>query len=43
VAWNMLLLTKILGITGKMPPSLAAWSPAILFAVVGIYFLWRAE
>jgi LPS export ABC transporter permease LptG len=43
VAWNTLLLTKILGITGKMPPSLAAWSPALLFAVVGVYFLWRAE
>ena len=43
VAWNMLLLTKILGITGKMPPSLAAWSPALLFAVVGVYLLWRAE
>ena len=43
VAWNTLLLTKILGLAGKMPPSLAAWSPALLFAVVGIYFLWRAE
>ena len=43
VAWNTLLLTKILGLTGKMPPALAAWSPALLFAVVGIYFLWRAE
>lgn len=43
VAWNTLLLTKILGLAGKMPPSLAAWSPALLFAVVGVYFLWRAE
>jgi len=43
VAWNTLLLTKILGITGKMPPELAAWSPALLFAVLGVYFLWRAE
>jgi len=43
VAWNTLLLTKILGIAGKMPPALAAWSPALLFAIVGIYFLWRAE
>ncbi len=43
VAWNPLLLTKILGLAGKMPPSLAAWSPALLFAVVGVYFLWRAE
>ncbi len=43
VAWNTLLLTKILGVAGKMPPSLAAWSPALLFAGLGIYFLWRAE
>ena len=43
VAWNTLLLTKILGLAGKMPPSLAAWSPALLFAVLGVYFLWRAE
>ena len=43
VAWNTLLLTKILGITGKMPPSLAAWSPALLFGVLGVYFLWRSE
>ncbi len=43
VAWNVLLLTKILGIAGKMPPALAAWSPALLFAALGVYFLWRAE
>ena len=43
VAWNTLLLTKILGLAGKMPPSLAAWSPALLFAVLGVYLLWRAE
>ena len=43
VAWNTLLLTKILGLAGKMPPSLAAWSPALLFAALGVYFLWRAE
>ncbi len=43
VAWNTLLLTKILGLAGKMPPALAAWSPALLFAVLGVYFLWRAE
>lgn len=43
VAWNTLLLTKILGLAGKMPPPLAAWSPALLFAVLGVYFLWRAE
>ena len=43
VAWNTLLLTKILGVAGKMPPALAADAPALLFGVLGIYFLWRAE
>ncbi|MGI4790443.1 MAG: LptF/LptG family permease [Janthinobacterium lividum] len=43
VAWNTLLLTKILGIAGKMPPELAAWSPALLFIGLGLYFLWQME
>ena len=43
VAWNTLLLTKILGVAGKMPPALAAWSPALLFICLGVYFLWRME
>ncbi len=43
VAWNTLLLTKILGVAGKMPPALAAWSPALLFGVLGIYLMWKAE
>ena len=43
VAWNTLLLTKILGVAGKMPPALAAWSPALLFTCLGVYFLWKME
>ena len=43
VAWNTLLLTKILGVAGKMPPMLAAWSPALLFICLGAYFLWKME
>lgn len=43
VAWNTLLLTQILGVAGRMPPALAAWSPALLFSGLGIYFLWRME
>ena len=43
VAWNTLLLTKILGVAGRMPPMLAAWSPALLFVCLGVYFLWRME
>ncbi len=43
VAWNTLLLTQILGYAGKMPPLLAAWSPALLFTCLGVYFLWQME
>ena len=43
VAWNTLLLTQILGYAGKMPPLLAAWSPALLFTSLGVYFLWQME
>lgn len=43
VAWNTLLLTKYLGLSGKLSPLIAAWSPDILFFVLGTWMLWRAE
>lgn len=43
VAWNTLLLAKYLGFSGKLSPFMAAWSPDILFLVVGIGLLWRME
>ncbi len=43
VAWNTLLLTQILGVAGRMPAMLAAWSPALVFVCLGSYFLWRME
>jgi lipopolysaccharide export system permease protein len=43
VAWNTLLLTKALGLSGDIPPILSAWSPDILFAVVGIVLTWGSE
>lgn len=43
VAWNTLLLTKFLGLSGTLSPAIAAWSPDILFGVLGLYFLWRIE
>ncbi len=43
VGWNTLLLTKFLGLSGKLSPELAAWSPTLLFGVLGLYFLWRVE
>jgi lipopolysaccharide export LptBFGC system permease protein LptF len=43
VAWNTLLLTKFLGLSGKLSPEFAAWSPALLFAVIGFVLLSRME
>jgi LPS export ABC transporter permease LptG len=43
VGWNTLLFTKFLGLSGKIPPLIAAWSPDILFAVLGVYFLLTME
>jgi lipopolysaccharide export system permease protein len=43
VGWNTLLLTKYLGVAGKLNPFVAAWSPDFLFLVVGLWFLWRVE
>ena len=43
VAWNTLLLGKFLGLSGKLPPILAAWAPDALFMALGLLFLWRME
>ena len=43
VAWNTLLLGKFLGLSGKLPPILAAWAPDVLFTALGILFLLRME
>jgi lipopolysaccharide export system permease protein len=43
VAWNTLLLTKALGLSGYIPPVLSAWAPDILFAAIGLVLLWRSE
>lgn len=43
VGWNTLLLTKFLGVSGKVNPEMAAWFPDVLFLVAGLYFLWRVE
>ena len=43
VAWNTLLLAKSLGVTGYASPLLAAWSPDIVFAAVGLILLKKAE
>jgi lipopolysaccharide export system permease protein len=43
VGWNTLLLTKALGVSEHISPFLAAWSPDLLFAAVGLAILWRSE
>lgn len=43
VAWNTLLLTKALGLSGHLSPFLAAWAPDLLFAALGLFFLWKME
>jgi lipopolysaccharide export system permease protein len=45
VYWNTLLAAKILGAKYPdiIPPLAAGWGQNILFAAVGLYFLWRGE
>jgi len=46
LAWiyfNAMLIAKAFGIGGVLLPSLAAWSPNILFGAAGIILLWRGE
>jgi len=45
VYWNTLLAAKILGarFPEAIPPYAAAWGQNVLFAAVGLYFLWRGE
>jgi LPS export ABC transporter permease LptF/LPS export ABC transporter permease LptG len=31
------------GVSGLLPPTIAAWSPTFIFAAIGIYFLTRAK
>lgn len=35
--------TEIIGKNGWLPPLLSAWLPDVLYAVVGVVLLWRAE
>lgn len=43
VFWNTLLLARLLGNQGILPPVVAAWSPNALFTVGGLLMLWRSE
>ena len=41
--WNTLLLARLLGNQGFLPPAVAAWAPNVLFAAGGLFILWRLE
>ncbi|MCS6949307.1 MAG: LptF/LptG family permease [Armatimonadota bacterium] len=41
--WNTLLLARLLGNQGFLPPAVAAWAPNALFAAGGLLILWRLE
>ena len=41
--WNAYFLGQKLGAGGRVPAFLAAWTPNILFAAIGLYMLWREE
>jgi lipopolysaccharide export system permease protein len=43
VFWNTILLFQILGSQGLLPTFAAAWSPHVLFALMGLFLLWRSE
>lgn len=43
IGWNTLLLTKYLGVAGKLNPIVAAWSPDVLFLGIGLWYLTRIE
>jgi lipopolysaccharide export system permease protein len=41
--WNAYFLGQKLGAGGRVPPLLAAWTPNMLFAALGLYMLWKEE
>lgn len=45
VYWNLLLAAKIVGskYPNLLPPAVAGWGQNLVFALVGLYFLWRGE
>lgn len=41
--WNVILFSRVLGETGGLPPTLAGWSEVIIFTLLGVYLMWKAE
>jgi lipopolysaccharide export system permease protein len=43
VAWNTIYVGEALGFSGKVTPIIAAWTPDVIFALLGIFMLRKAE
>jgi len=41
--WNVILFSRVLGETGGLSPTLAGWSEVIIFSVLGVFLMWKAE
>jgi lipopolysaccharide export system permease protein len=39
--WNVMILSKVLGANGVLPPVIAAWMQNIIFGAVAAYLVWR--
>lgn len=40
--WNAMILSKLLGAHGVLPPVVAAWAQNVLFGAIAAVFVWRA-
>jgi lipopolysaccharide export system permease protein len=43
VFWGVQGITSALGLSGRVPPEVAAWTPDAVFLVVGVALVWRAR
>lgn len=42
VFWGSIQIARAAGYSGVLPPGMAAWSPDLLFGLVGVILLWKA-
>ncbi len=41
--YNVMVFSKLFGQNNLLSPSIAGWSQAIVFSILGVYLLWRVE
>jgi lipopolysaccharide export system permease protein len=41
--WGVQGITSALGLSGRVPPAVAAWTPDALFLLAGLWAVWRAR